>query len=31
MRKYVKKKALTPEQYERANKAMFIILTVCHE
>ena len=30
MGKYVKKKALTPDQYKRANKAMFIILTVCY-
>lgn len=30
MGKFIKKKALTPEQYQRANKAMFIILAICY-
>lgn len=30
MGKFVKKKALTPEQYMRANKVMVIILTICY-
>ena len=30
MGKYVKRKMLTPEQYNRANRAMFIVLAVCY-
>uniref|UniRef100_UPI004057438B methyl-accepting chemotaxis protein n=1 Tax=Agathobacter sp. TaxID=2021311 RepID=UPI004057438B len=30
MKKYVKKKVLTPEQYLRANRVMTTILTVCY-
>ncbi|MDD6492011.1 MAG: hypothetical protein PUG54_07295, partial [Firmicutes bacterium] len=30
LKKYVKKKKLTPEQYKMANKTMYIILDICY-
>ena len=30
LKKYIKRKDLTPEQYKMANKAMFVILAVCY-
>lgn len=30
LKKYIRRKDLTPEQYKMANKAMFVILAVCY-